>query len=170
MSVASRAVECQVGRQQQFCGQIHRERGRRKCRQWCPAPKRPPRVDSTKVLSAPHACLDATVAERIGRLRGELEEVRTAHAKLESASGAAKEREAELRRLQGAIADRDAQLMALEGRAVAAERDQRDMRDAFAAARVHLEAVLRDPRVRSGSAGGELGEHVGELLRLLRRF
>jgi hypothetical protein len=72
-----------------------------------------------------------------------------------------------MRRLQGALADREAQLMALEGRAIAAERDHRDMRDTFAAARARLEALLGDTRVRTGT---DTGEHVAELVRLLRRF
>jgi chromosome segregation ATPase len=116
--------------------------------------------------------LRAAVAERderITRLRGELDEARATQQRLEVASGSTREREAELRRLQGAIADRDAQLMAIEGRAVAAERDLRDMRETFAQARVQLEHVLGDTRVRAGTAG-ELGDHVAELLRLLRRF
>ncbi len=116
--------------------------------------------------------LRAAVAEReerIARLRAELDEARASQARLETASGSTREREAELRRLQGAIADRDAQLMALEGRALAAERDLKDMRDTFVSARAELEHVLGDTRVRAGTAG-EVGDHVAELLRLLRRF
>jgi hypothetical protein len=43
------------------------------------------------------------------------------------------------------------------------------MREAFAWARAELEQVLGDTRVRAGAAG-DLGDHVAELLRLLRRF
>ena len=116
--------------------------------------------------------LRAAVAEReerIARLRGELDEARASQARLETASGSTREREAELRRLQGAIADRDAQLMALEGRALSAEQSAKEMRESFASARTALEQLLRDTRV-SGSTTGDLGDHVAELMRLLRRF
>jgi hypothetical protein len=127
--------------------------------------------DGSDVRPAEDA-LRAAVAERdqrIARLRGELEEARAARERLELATGNSRERDAELRRLQGAIADRDAQLTAVEGRAVAAERDLREMREAFARARAELEQVLGDTRIRAGAAG-DLGDHVAELLRLLRRF
>jgi chemotaxis protein MotB len=106
--------------------------------------------------------------ERIARLRAELQEARAKEARLEATHGSMREREAELRRLQGAIADRDTQLMALEGRAIAAERDQREMRETFASARAQLEVLLGDTRVRTSV--GEAGEHIAELVRLLRRF
>ncbi|MBN8616433.1 MAG: hypothetical protein J0L92_37955, partial [Deltaproteobacteria bacterium] len=96
-------------------------------------------------------------------------EARASQARLETASGSTREREAELRRLQGAIADRDAQLMALEGRAISAEQSAKEMRESFASARAALEQLLRDTRV-SGSTTGDLGDHVAELMRLLRRF
>jgi chromosome segregation ATPase len=133
------------------------------------------REASSRGSSRPAADVEALRAElaereeRISRLRTELEEARATQQRLEVASGGTREREAELRRLQGTIADRDTQLMAIEGRAVAAERDLKEMRETFARARVELEHVLGDTRVRAGTTG-ELGDHVAELLRLLRRF
>lgn len=112
--------------------------------------------------------LRASVAERderIARLRAELDEARATLARLEAGQGSQRERDAELRRLQGALADREAKLTALEARAMAAERDHREMRDTFAAARARLEALLGDTRGRA-----DTGEHVAELVRLLRRF